>query len=367
MSVPVFTLDRARERVEAEVKRRWDGVLASTGFVNGAETQEFERRFADYLGAAGCVGVGNGTDALILSLRALGVKPGDEVLVPAFSFFASAEAVLLVGARPVFVDIDPCTFNLDPDELVERVTARTVGIIGVHLYGRPFAVDRVLELCSRRGIWLLEDAAQAHGARFRGQRVGSFGQLAGWSFYPSKNLGCFGDGGAVSGSDAELLESVRLHANHGQTGRYVHSLVGTNSRLDGLQAAVLNARLARLDEDNRRRRAIAVRYRRELSDLAWLVLPEEDDDVEPVYHQFTVRTPQRGELQRHLAAAGVGSSVHYPQALHRVEALAGLWERPPELPQAERAAREVLCLPIFPELEDAEIDLVVSAVHSFAG
>jgi dTDP-4-amino-4,6-dideoxygalactose transaminase len=208
------------------------------------------------------VAVANGTDALVVALRALGLRPGDEVIVPAFSFFATAECVVLAGGVPVFCDIDPETFNLDPDDCAARVSERTVGVVGVHLYGRPFDFGRLREVVAARGLWLVEDAAQAHGARWRGRRVGTLGELAAWSFYPTKNLGAFGDGGALSGMDEELLQKAHRLANHGQTSRYHHVEVGTNSRLDSLQAAVLNLRLATLDEDNASRRRLAELYRR---------------------------------------------------------------------------------------------------------
>ncbi|MDP9120383.1 MAG: DegT/DnrJ/EryC1/StrS family aminotransferase, partial [Acidobacteriota bacterium] len=245
--VPYLDLGRSRRRIAAEVEERWRRVLDDTSYVLGAEVREFESAFAAFLGAASAVGVGNGTDGLELSLRALGLRPGDEVIVPAFSFFATAGAVAFLGGRPVCADVDPATLNLDPADAAARVTSRTVGVIGVHLYGRPFDLDGILALCSRHGLWLLEDAAQAHGALWQGKRVGGFGQLAAWSFYPTKNLGCWGDGGAVTGSDRELVERVRLLANHGQTSRYHHVLAGTNSRLDSLQAAVLNCRLPLLE------------------------------------------------------------------------------------------------------------------------
>lgn len=363
LKVPVLTLDRARERIAREVEERWRRVLATTSYVLGPEVAAFEEAFARFLGAAGCVGVGNGTDALLVSLRALGVGPGDEVIIPALSFFATAEAVLLVGGRPVFADVEPGTLNLDPEDAAARVTDATVGVIGVHLYGRPCDLAALGELCRRRGLWLLEDAAQAHGALWRGRRVGTFGTLAAWSFYPTKNLGCWGDGGAVTGPDPELLERVRLLANHGQERRYHHTLVGTNSRLDSLQAAVLNCRLPLLDADNQRRREIAARYYERLSGVGDLALLDDPQECVPVFHQLTVRTSRRDALAGHLAAAGVGSAVHYPTPLHRQPALAGTAPPSPGLPVSEAAAREVLCLPMFPELTDEEVETAAAAVR----
>jgi dTDP-4-amino-4,6-dideoxygalactose transaminase len=330
--------------------------------------KEFEAGFAAYLGVAACVGLGNGTDALILALRALGLKPGDEVIVPSFSFFATAEAVALLGGKVVFADVDPESLNLDPADAAARVTERTVGLIGVHLYGRPFDVDALRELCGRRGLWLLEDAAQAHGAEWKGQRVGGFGELAAWSFYPTKNLGCFGDGGAVTGNDRELVERVRSLGNHGQSVRYTHLEIGTNSRLDSLQAAVLNCRLAILDEDNARRSEIAGRYRDAFAGVGDLRLIPDPDGVRSVYHQFTIRTARREELLAHLKEKGVGAAIHYPIALHHQPAMQGLVEvADGDLPVSTAAAREVVCLPIFPELTNEEVAAVSAAVRGFFG
>lgn len=366
--VPYLDLSRARDRIADELAERWRRVLDATAFVLGPEVAEFEEAFARYLGAAGCVGAANGTDALVVALRALGAGPGDEVVVPAFTFFASAEAVLLAGAVPVLADVDPATCNLDPAAAEAAVTARTVGVIGVHLYGRPFDADALGALCRGRGLWLLEDAAQAHGATWRGRRVGTLGTLATWSFYPTKNLGCFGDGGAVTGPDAELLDHVRRLANHGQTSRYHHVEVGTNSRLDSLQAAVLNCRLPHLEADNRARRRNADRYRQALAGGGDLTFPTDPPEAECVYHQMAVRTARRDALRDHLAAAGIGSSIHYPEPLHRQPALEGLLpDAGAALPASEAAARELLCLPLFPELTEGEVERACTAIRDFYG
>ncbi len=367
MTVPAFDLSRAYRRIAPPLEARWSRILDTTSFVLGPAVREFEAAFASYLGAAGCVGVANGTDALLLALRALGVRPGDEVIVPAFTFFATAEAVILAGAQPVFADVQPETLNLDPADAAARVTARTVGILGVHLYGRPFDVDAVEALCARHGLWLVEDAAQAQGATWNARPAGALAPLAAWSFYPSKNLGCFGDGGAVTGRDAALLERVRLLANHGQTGRYQYAAVGTNSRLDALQAAVLLCRLELLDQDNDRRREHACKYHGALTGLGDLRLLQDPPAARSVYHQLTVLTPRRAELMEHLKSHGIGFAIHYPEPLHRLAALAPHLPPQPELPVAERAAREVLSLPMFPELTDGERDEVCGAVREFYG
>jgi dTDP-4-amino-4,6-dideoxygalactose transaminase len=365
--VPYLDLSRARARIAPALEERWRRILDANAFILGPEVREFESAFGSLLGGAGVVGVANGTDALTIALRALDLAPGDEVVVPAFSFFATVECVVLAGGTPVFCDIDPTTLNLDPADCAARVTGRTVGVVGVHLYGRPFDHAALGEVLAARGLWLLEDAAQAHGARWRGRRVGTLGELAAWSFYPTKNLGAFGDGGAISGTDPARVDRVRRLANHGQTARYQHAEIGTNSRLDALQAAVLALRLATLDEDNASRRRLAALYREGLEGVGDLRFPADHPDDEPVYHQLTVSTARRDDLAAHLSAEGVGSSVHYPSPLHRQPALSAIVAEPPELPHAERAANEVLCLPMFPELSEEEVARAVEAVRAFYG
>lgn len=362
--VPMFDLARAAARIDEELLRRWRHLLDETAFVGGEEVSEFERSFAKFVEVEHCVGVANGTDALEVALRAHCVGPGDEVIVPGFTFAATAEAVLLAGATPVFADVRPDSLNLDLEDVARRLSRRTVGIIGVHLYGSPFDVDAALELCRERGLWLIEDAAQAHGARWKGKPVGGFGSFATWSFYPSKNLGCFGDGGAITTNDAELAERVRLLANHGATARYHHELVGGNSRLDALQAAVLNCRLSRLAEDNARRAWIASRYRDFLTGIDGVTALPEREHASPVWHQFTVLSPQRDALQSFLASRDIGSATHYPEPLHHQPAFSHLGE-PPVLEVAERAAAEVLCLPMFPELTTEEVETVGRALTEF--
>jgi len=359
----MFDLARAVARIDGDLRARWDRLLAGTAFVGGDEVSSFERAFADFVEVEQCIAVANGTDALVLALRALGVSAGDEVIIPAFTFIATAEAVTLVGATPVFADVEPGSLNLDFDDVALRLSPRTKGVIGVHLYGNPFNVDAALGFCRERGLWLIEDAAQAQGARWRGRPVGGFGSIASWSFYPSKNLGCFGDGGATTTNDPALAESLRLLANHGTTARYHHSIVGTNSRLDALQAAVLNCRLPLLAGDNARRTAIARRYHEILAGLPVSALPW-PADADSVWHQFTVRSTDRDALQDHLGRRGIGSASHYPEPLHHQPAFQFLGE-PETLPVAETAAAEVLCLPMFPEMTDEEVDRVGVALAEF--
>ena len=363
--IPVFDLQRATAAIRNELESRWGGLLNSLRFVGGDEVTEFEESFSEFLEIPGCVGVANGTDALMLALKALDLEPGDEVIVPSFTFIATAGAVSWLGGCPVFCDVEPQTLNIDIADVAEKISDKTVGVIGVHLYGRPFAGSELRSLCDSHGLWLVEDAAQAHGARSGGVRVGSLGDLATWSFYPSKNLGCFGDGGAVTGSSSELLARVRKLANHGRNQHYYHDQVGINSRLDSVQAAVLNCRLPRLEENNARRREIAARYSERLAGIDGLSVLVDAENAEPVYHQYTILLQQRDALKDHLADRGIGSAVHYPHGLHQQPAFAALEPRMRTCPVSTRAAQEVLCLPIFPELTEDEVERVVDAVAAF--
>lgn len=365
MKIPQFDLKRSCARLAEPLAARWAEQVAAAAFVGGPEVARFEEAFAAYLGAGGCVGVANGTDGLVVALRALDLEPGDEVIVPAFTFVATASAVALAGGVPVFAEVEPDTLNLDAADAAARVTPRTVGVIGVHLFGRPYDLAGVSELCRRHGLWQLEDAAQAHGARVGERRVGSFGELASWSFYPTKNLGAVGDAGAVTGDDPALLARVRRIANHGRTEHYLHAELGTNSRLDALQAAVLNLRLPGLDAANARRREIAARYREALTGASGVDVLRDPDGTEPVYHQFTLLADRRDALREHLAADGIGSTVFYPVPLHRQPALARFAPAGLELPVSEAAARRALSLPIFPELEAAEVEAVCRSLGRF--
>ena len=368
MNVPVFDLRRAAARLAEPLAARWAEQVAAAAFVGGPAVARFEEELAAYLGAGGCVGVANGTDALVVALRALELQPGDEVIVPAFTFIATASAVALAGGVPVFADVEPETLNLDLADAAARVTPRTVGVIGVHLFGRPCDTAGLAALSRRHGLWWIEDAAQAQGARVDGRRVGTLGDLACWSFYPTKNLGAFGDAGAVTGSDAARLARVRRIANHGRTEHYLHGELGTNSRLDALQATVLSLRLEVLEEGNRRRREIAGRYREALAGPAAageVELLRDPEGTEPVHHQFTLLTDRRDALREHLGAGGIGAAVYYPVPLHRQPALERWAPRDLELPVSERAARRALSLPMFPELEDAEVEAVCARLGSF--
>jgi dTDP-3-amino-3,4,6-trideoxy-alpha-D-glucose transaminase len=339
-------------------------VLASGRYLLGPELAAFEQDFADFVGARHCIAVGSGLDALVLVVEARGISGGDEVIVPGNTFVATWLAARRAGATPVPVDPDPGTYNIDPDGLEAAITSRTRMIVPVHLYGRPAAMDDVRTVAARHGLFVLEDAAQAHGARVGNTRAGALADAAAWSFYPSKNLGALGDGGAITTDDDGLAERLRMLRNYGSSAKYRHELSGVNSRLDELQAAVLRVKLAQLDAWNERRRSVAARYIAGLAETE-LVLPGVPADAEHVWHLFVVRTPRRDELRRALSDAGVETGIHYPLAPHRQPVFADLAIDPRSLPVSERLQHEVLSLPIGPHLTDDQVDHVVDRIRAF--
>jgi dTDP-4-amino-4,6-dideoxygalactose transaminase len=366
MKVPFLDLEAVYAELEAELDEAVRRTLSSGWYVLGREVAAFEAEFAAYCEARHCVGVANGLDALHLIMRALGIGPGDEVLVPSNTFIATWLAVTYAGATPVPVEPDDQTYNLDPGQLEAAINERTRAVIPVHLYGQPADMDAINEIAARYGLKVIEDAAQAHGARYKGRRVGALGTAAAFSFYPGKNLGALGDGGAVVTDDAALAERVRLLGNYGSRTKYVHELPGFNSRLDELQAALLRAKLPRLDEWNERRRRAAEFYCQTLEGVAGLRLPRVPAWAEPVWHLFVVRHPERERLRAHLAAAGVGTIIHYPCPPHLQPAYAKLGYAQGQCAVAERMAAEVLSLPLGPHLRAAEAQYVVEQLAAFA-
>lgn len=359
--IPLVDLAAQHRQVADEVAAGWAEVLAGTAFVGGPAVSAFEAEFAAYTGAAHCVGVGNGTDALELALRAAGVGPDDECVLPANTFIATAEAVV-GGARPVLVDCEEDTGLLDVAAVSGVVSDRTAAIIPVHLYGQPAPVERILPLAREIGAIVLEDAAQSQGARRHGVGAGALGDLAATSFYPGKNLGAYGDGGAVLTSDAELAEHVRLLGAHGSPRKYEHTIVGFNSRLDTLQAVVLSAKLKRLEGWNTARRAAAARYGELLAALPEVTLPVVLPGNEPVWHLYVVRVPDRDRVLAHLQANGIGAGVHYPAPVHRTEAFAWLGYGEGDFPVAEKVGGELLSLPLFAEITPAQQERVVETL-----
>jgi dTDP-3-amino-3,4,6-trideoxy-alpha-D-glucose transaminase len=364
-SIPLGDLRREYDRMRSEIDAAVQRVLRRGWFILGEEGEAFEAEWAAYCGVPHAVGVGNGTDAIHLGLRAAGVGPGDEVIVPALTAAFTALAVSLAGATPVFADIDPARYTLSPAAFEAAITPRTAAVIPVHLYGCPAEMDAILEIARRHSLLVLEDAAQAHGARHQEQRVGSLGDLAAFSFYPSKNLGAYGDAGAVTTSNADLAGKVRALRHGGQRSTYQHELTGTNSRLDEIQAAILRAKLPYLDAWTERRQVLAARYEASLGGYEDLLLPPVPGDGEHVYHLYVVRTPWRDALQDYLAGAKVTTGVHYPKGVHQQEAYAPLGYEPGSCPNAEAAVSEILSLPIFPQLSDHEAAQVIRLIRFF--
>jgi len=374
VKVPILDLIRQYRSLKEEIDVAIRRVLRSGRFILGEEVEAFEREIAGYLGVKHAIGVASGTDALLLSLKALGIGPGDKVIVPSFTFFATAGAVVNVGAEPVFVDIEPRTYNLDPGHLREllrdgRLAEGVRAIIPVHLYGQMAEIDEITEIAKEHELYVIEDAAQAIGAEYKGRKAGTIGHLGIFSFFPTKNLGAYGDGGLVVTNDDELADKVRLLRVHGARPKYYHWLVGTNSRLDALQAAILRVKLEHLDGWTRARRAIAGMYDEQLQGLEGLDPPYRAPDRTHIFHQYTIRVAGSGRdaLQRHLEGQGIATAVYYPLPLHLQECFRHLGYDEGELPESERASREVLSLPMFPELTPEEVQYVTAQVRAWAG
>ncbi|HEY5183304.1 MAG TPA: DegT/DnrJ/EryC1/StrS family aminotransferase [Actinomycetes bacterium] len=362
-TVPLVDLGWQQREVAAEVAEGFAQVLAATDFVGGGAVHRFEEAYAAYTGVAHCIGVGNGTDALEIALRASGIGADDEVIVPANTFVATAEAVVRAGARPVFVDVKADTLLLDSEAVAAAVGPRTRAVIPVHLFGQAAPVEQLADLVARHDLVVIEDAAQSQGATRLGRPAGSLGQVAGTSFYPGKNLGAYGDAGAVLTDDEGVAHRARLLANHGSDRKYIHESFGFNSRLDTLQAVVLSAKLARLDGWNELRRAAAAIYAELLADLEPVVLPTVASSSVPVWHLYVVRVPRRDEVLHRLQEAGVGAGIHYPVAVHLQPAFAGYGKGAGSAPVAERAAEQILSLPLYPGITPEQQDRVATALR----
>jgi dTDP-4-amino-4,6-dideoxygalactose transaminase len=358
--IPFLDLPLQHHDLEEEIIERWRALLRAGAFIGGATVTDFENELASYVGTEYAVGVGNGTDAITLGLRGLGVGPGDEVITAANTFFATVEAITHAGATPVIVDVDPDTATIDPTATEMAVTRRTRCIIPVHLYGQPADMDPIMEIADRHGLFVLEDNAQAIGARYKGRRTGSIGHAAATSFYPGKNLGAAGDGGAVTTSDPQVADRVRVLANHGSREKYDHIEIGYNSRLDALQAAILSIKLRHLDGWNARRKYVADRYRA-LIDHPTIAHPVEMADRTHIFHLYVVRVEDRENLQAALAIDGVATGLHYPVPIHRTLPFAHLRESN-SFVHADAWSRNGLSLPMFPEMTDDQIETVVTAV-----
>lgn len=366
MKVPFVDLQTQYTAIKNEIEQTIADVIAKAVFIGGAYVRQFEKDFADYCSARHCIGVGNGTDALYIALRALGVAQGDEVITVANSFIATSEAITMTGAKVVFADCDPETYNIDTEQVSRLLTSRTKAIVPVHLYGCPADMLSLNNLARKHGLFIVEDAAQAHGAEINGRRVGAIGHAGCFSFYPAKNLGAYGDGGAIITNDEALATKCRMIANHGRLTKYDHELEGINSRLDTLQAAILKAKLKHLETWTERRQAAADCYRDLLKDSP-VVMPTVPTGTRHVYHLFVVRVKGRESIMRELSNRGIETGIHYPIALPNLIAYRYLGYRPEDFPIATAYSKEILSLPMFPEITKSQIQYVCNQVKNVIG
>ncbi len=361
MNIPWVDLTAQHRKLRDEINLAIQGVLDRGDFILGQDVTRLEDEFAAYCGAKYAIGVDSGLSALELSLRALGVGAGDEVIVPAHTFTATAAAATLAGATPVFVDVDPQTWTIDPARIEDAITERTKAIIPVHLYGLPADMNAILRVAEKHNLVVVEDACQAHGAKYHGQRTGSIGHAAGFSFYPTKNLGGCGDGGIVTTSDEKVAGTIRALRNCGQTAKNVHELLPLNHRLDSMQAAILRVKLKYLDEMVASRRRLAAHYTRLLAGLS-VMLPAEPPGYEHVYHLYVIRSQNRDALQAHLKDRGVGTAVHYPNPVHLQPFYSNGTNRRGQFPVAEKICDEILSLPMYPELTEEQVEIVAAEI-----
>ena len=361
--IQMVDLKRQYRSLKPEIDVAIQGVLDKTNFILGENVSSLENEIAAYHNVSHAIGVGNGTDALLLALRGSGIGAGDEVITTPFTFIATAEVIAQVHATPVFVDVKPDTFNMDPEKIEGKITEKTKAIMPVHLFGHPADMNPIVKLAEKYNLRIIEDCAQAFGAKYRGKKVGTFGDCACFSFFPSKNLACYGDGGMVMTEDEDRANTIRMLRNHGSRVKYHHSILGYNSRLDEIQAAVVRVKLKRIDEFNELRRKHADLYRENIR-RDDLTLPSEDKDCRHVYHQFTIRSKMRDSLTHALKEKGISSAIYYPVPLHRQEVFASLNFDASELKESEGAASEVLSLPMFPELLEEEIHRISDVINN---
>jgi dTDP-4-amino-4,6-dideoxygalactose transaminase len=360
MSVPFVDLKTQYHSLKPQIDDAIQSVLERSAFIMGKEHNEFEQSFATYIGVKYCLGVSTGTDALELAIRACGIGPGDEVITVANTFIATTEAISCTGANVRLVDADPHTYNIDPAKIESALTSKTKAVIPVHLYGQPADMDPIMEIARKHGLKVIEDCAQAHGAKYHGQNVGTFGDVACFSFYPGKNLGAYGDGGAVVTNNAEIADRVKLLRNHGSHDKYVHEIEGYCRRLDNLQAAVLGVKLPHLDDWNKARRRAAALYDQFLADVSDVIIPYVLPDVEPVYHLYVIQIPNRDRVQAALKAQGIETGIHYPIPLHQQPAYAHLGYKPEDLPISTMLGPKILSLPMFSDITEEQIRTVVA-------
>ncbi|MFZ5516344.1 MAG: DegT/DnrJ/EryC1/StrS family aminotransferase [Candidatus Zhuqueibacterota bacterium] len=365
--IPFLDLKAQYQKIKHEVDEEIQKVVESCAFIKGPATHEFVKNFAAFCHVNHGVGVGNGTDAIFLALRALDIGPGHEVITSPNTFIATTEAISLTGARPVFVDIHPTTYNIDVSKIEEKITEKTRAIVAVHLFGQPADMSPILDIAKRHNLKVIEDSAQAHGATYKGRPVGCFGHVACFSFYPGKNLGAYGDGGAVLTNDENVARKVAMLADHGSSNKYEHVFEGVNSRLDTIQAAVLNVKLKYINEWNEQRRQNAYTYNKMLRDVPGVVIPSELKETKPVYHLYVIQVEQRDKMRELLAADGVATGIHYPTALHQQPAYAHLKNPEGSYPVAEAAVARYISLPMYPELTESMIDHVCTSIKKHVG
>ena len=364
MKIPFVSFLPMERELDKELREAFDRVLSRSWYIEGKEDQAFEESFASYCGTKHCIGVGNGLDALMLILKALDIGEGDEVIVPSNTCIATALAVTYVGAKPVFVEPKIETFNIDPERIEAAITEKTKAIMPVHLYGQACDMDPIMAISKKHGLKVVEDCAQAHGATYKGQKVGTFGDAAGFSFYPGKNLGALGDAGAVVTNNKELADNVRALGNYGSDYKYHHIYKGNNSRLDELQAAFLAAKLPHLERMNEERRRIADRYLNEIKNSK-VVLPTVEEDMIPVWHIFGIRCEERDRLEKHLNIAGISTNKHYPIPMHLQECYKDLGHKLGDYPVAEKISSTELSIPMYYGMTGNEVDCIIDAINSF--
>ncbi|MBN2017258.1 MAG: DegT/DnrJ/EryC1/StrS family aminotransferase [Candidatus Cloacimonetes bacterium] len=360
MKVPMLDLNAQYEPMKEDVLNAMKDVFESKRFINGPQIKELEEKLAEYCHCKHAIGVTSGTDALLISLMAFDIGEGDEVITTPFTFFATAGSVFRTGAKPVFVDIDPKTYNIDPDLIEAKVTEKTKAIMPVHLFGQCAEMDRINEIAKKHNLFVIEDAAQAIGSEYKGKRAGSLGDVGCFSFFPSKNLGCCGDGGLVTTNDDELAEKIRILRQHGSKPKYYHKIIGGNFRIDTIQATVLLEKFPYLEEWHKGRQKNANYYNEHLKDV--IITPYVESYNKMIYNQYTIRTLKRDELQNKLDEANVGNAIYYPVPLHLQECFAFLGYKEGDLPESEKAADEVISIPIYPELTKEQKDYVISVV-----
>ncbi len=364
MKVPFFDLKRQTQLIKSEILREIEKVIDNCAFTLGYAVEEFERDFANYLNVNHVVALNNGTSALHLALRALDIGDGDEVIVPSWTFIATAWAVSYVGAKPVFADVNEETWQISPEDVKRKITKRTKAIIGVHIYGQPFDIKSILDIANEYNLFLIEDCAQAHGAEYYNKKVGTFGIINTFSFYPTKNLGSFGEAGAISTNDESIAERIRILRNQGQKQRYEHVEIGYNMRMEGFQGSVLKVKLKYLDKWNARRREIAKRYLTELKNPK-ITFQKVVDGGKGVYHLFVVKVRERQKLIEHLKKFNIGYAIHYPRPIHLQKAYSFLNYSEGSLPVTEELSKTTISIPMFPELTDQEVDYVIKVLNEF--